>query len=143
GIQAVPRGALLGLVSFSDDRTLYWFIAGLFLLGLFIICRVIHSPFGQVMKAIRDNEARAVSLGYRVERYKLALFVISAALSGLAGAMKAIVFQLASLSDVHWSMSGEVVLMTLVGGAGTIFGPIAGALAIVTMQNYLANLGAW
>ena len=122
---------------------LYWLVAAIFFGGLVAIHRIIHSPFGQVCKAIRDNEPRAISLGYRVNRYKLAMFVLSAALAGLAGATKAIVFQLASLTDVHWSMSGEVVLMTLVGGLGTVFGPIAGAVVIVAMQNYLATLGAW
>ncbi|HRP77792.1 MAG TPA: branched-chain amino acid ABC transporter permease, partial [Aquamicrobium sp.] len=111
--------------------------------GMLAIYRIIHSPFGQVLKAIRENEPRAVSLGYRVNRYKLATFVLSAALAGLAGATKAIVFQLASLTDVHWSMSGEVVLMTLIGGMGTVFGPLVGAAVIVTMQNYLATMGAW
>jgi len=103
----------------------------------------VHSPFGQVLKAIRDNEPRAISLGYRTERYKLAAFVLSASLAGLAGATKAIVFQLASLTDVHWSMSGEVVLMTLLGGMGTIFGPVAGAFVIAAMESYLSDLGAW
>jgi branched-chain amino acid transport system permease protein len=143
GIQAVPRGHLLGMLSLADDRTLYWLVAAIFLGGLVAIHRIIHSPFGQICKAIRDNEPRAISLGYRVNRYKLAMFVLSAALAGLAGATKAIVFQLASLTDVHWSMSGEVVLMTLVGGLGTVFGPIVGALVIIAMQNYLATLGAW
>lgn len=143
GIQAVPRGHLFGLIDLADDRTLYWLVAAIFMAGLLAMYRIIHSPFGQVCKAIRDNEPRAISLGYRANRYKLAVFVLSAALAGLAGSTKAIVFQLASLTDVHWSMSGEVVLMTLVGGLGTVFGPIAGALVIVSMQNYLASLGAW
>ena len=143
GIQAVPRGHLFGLVSLADDRTLYWLVAAIFLLGLLLIYRIIHSPFGQVLKAIRDNEPRAISLGYRASQYKLAVFVLSATLAGLAGATKAIVFQLASLTDVHWTMSGEVVLMTLVGGMGTVFGPIAGAAVIVAMQNYLAQFGSW
>jgi len=143
GIQAVPRGRLFGVVDLADDRTLYWLVAAIFMAGLLAIYRIIHSPFGQVCKAIRDNEPRAISLGYRASQYKLAVFVLSAALAGLAGSTKAIVFQLASLTDVHWSMSGEVVLMTLVGGLGTVFGPIAGALVIVSMQNYLASLGAW
>jgi branched-chain amino acid transport system permease protein len=143
GIQAVPRGKLLGMVSLADDRALYWLVAAIFLGGLLLIYRIIHSPFGQVCKAIRDNEPRAISLGYRASQYKLAVFVLSAGLAGLAGATKAIVFQLASLTDVHWSMSGEVVLMTLVGGLGTVFGPIIGALVIVSMQNFLATLGAW
>ncbi|MFC5420488.1 MAG: branched-chain amino acid ABC transporter permease [Stutzerimonas stutzeri] len=143
GIQAVPRGRLLGMVSLADDRALYWLVAAVFMGGLLLIYRIIHSPFGQVCKAIRDNEPRAISLGYRASQYKLAVFVLSAGLAGLAGATKAIVFQLASLTDVHWSMSGEVVLMTLVGGLGTVFGPIVGALVIVSMQNFLATLGAW
>ena len=143
GIQAVPRGRLFGLVSLADDRTLYYVVAAIFFAGLLLIYRIIHSPFGQVLKAIRDNEPRAISLGYRTNHYKLMVFVLSAALAGVGGATKAIVFQLASLTDVHWTMSGEVVLMTLVGGMGTVFGPIAGALVIVTMENYLATLGAW
>jgi branched-chain amino acid transport system permease protein len=143
GIQAVPRGKLFGLIDITGDRALYYVVAVIFMAGLLLIYRIIHSPFGQVCKAIRDNEPRAISLGYRVNQYKLAVFVLSASLAGLAGATKAIVFQLASLTDVHWSMSGEVVLMTLVGGLGTVFGPIVGALVIVSMQNYLASLGAW
>ncbi len=143
GIQAVPRGALFGTISLADDRALYGLVAVVFLGGLLLIYRIIHSPFGQVLKAIRDNEPRAISLGYRVNQYKLAVFVLSATLAGLAGSTKAIVFQLASLTDVHWAMSGEVVLMTLVGGMGTVFGPIIGALVIVTMETYLAQFGAW
>jgi branched-chain amino acid transport system permease protein len=115
----------------------------IFLGGFLLIYRVVHSPYGQVLKAIRENESRAVSLGYDVDRYKLLAFVLSAALSGAAGGTKALVFQLASLTDVHWTMSGEVVLMTLLGGLGTIFGPVVGAAIIITMQNYLAQLGAW
>lgn len=143
GIQAVPRGNLLGLLSLRSDFTLYFVVLAITLGGLLLIYRIIHSPFGQVLKAIRENEPRAVSLGYRVNRYKLAVFVLSATLAGLAGSTKALVFQLASLTDVHWSMSGEVVLMTLIGGMGTVFGPIVGAAIIVTMQNYLATFGAW
>jgi branched-chain amino acid transport system permease protein len=143
GIQAVPRGHLFGVISLADDRSLYFLVAAVFLFGLGLIYRIIHSPFGQVLKAIRDNEPRAISLGYRASQYKLAVFVLSTTLAGLAGSVKAIVFQLASLTDVHWSMSGEVVLMTLVGGMGTVFGPIIGAAVIVTMENYLATLGAW
>ncbi|WP_291646457.1 branched-chain amino acid ABC transporter permease [Bosea sp. (in: a-proteobacteria)] len=143
GIQAVPRGKLFGMINLADDRTLYWVVALIFMGGLLAFYRIIHSPFGQVCKAIRDNEPRAISLGYRANQYKLAVFVLSATLAGLAGSTKAIVFQLASLTDVHWSMSGEVVLMTLVGGLGTIFGPIVGAIVIVSMQNFLATLGAW
>lgn len=143
GIQAVPRGYLFGLLDLSNTMTLYYVVAAIFLLGVLLIHRIVHSPFGQVLKAIRDNEARAVSLGYRTDHYKLAVFVLSATLSGLAGATKAIVVQLASLTDVYWGMSGEVVLMTLLGGMGTIFGPMVGAAIIITMQNYLASLGAW
>jgi len=143
GIQAVPRGRLFGLVDLSSDTTLYYVVATIFLAGVLFIYRIIHSPFGQVLKAIRDNEPRAISLGYATNRYKLVVFTLSATLAGLAGATKAIVFQLASLTDVHWTMSGEVVLMTLVGGMGTVFGPMVGAAVIVTMQNYLAHLGAW
>jgi branched-chain amino acid transport system permease protein len=143
GIQAVPRGRLFGLFDLSNDMTLYVVVAAIFMGALLLMYRTIHSPFGQACKAIRENEPRAISLGYRAKRYKLLVFVLSAMLAGLAGATKAIVFQLATLADVHWSMSGEVVLMTLVGGLGTIFGPILGALVIVAMQNYLASLGAW
>ncbi|HWK15275.1 MAG TPA: branched-chain amino acid ABC transporter permease [Rhizobiaceae bacterium] len=143
GIQAVPRGHLFGLLNLADTMTLYYVVAAIFLLGMLVIYRIIHSPFGQVLKAIRDNEPRAISLGYRTDRYKLAVFVLSAALAGLAGATKAIVVQLASLTDVYWTMSGEVVLMTLLGGMGTVFGPMIGAAIIITMQNYLASLGAW
>jgi branched-chain amino acid transport system permease protein len=143
GIQAVPRGHLFGLLDLSNDLTLYFVVLLIVFGGLMLIYRIIHSPFGQVLKAIRDNEPRSISLGYKVNRYKLAVFVMSAALAGLAGATKAIVFQLASLTDVYWTMSGEVVLMTLLGGMGTVFGPIVGAAVIVTMQNYLATFGDW
>ena len=143
GIQGVPRGRLFGLVDLSNDMAMYAVVVAVFLGGFLLIYRIIHSPFGEVLKAIRENEARAISLGYRTERYKLLAFVLSASLAGLAGATKAIVFQLASLTDVHWTMSGEVVLMTLVGGLGTVFGPVAGAVIIVGMQNYLATFGEW
>jgi branched-chain amino acid transport system permease protein len=143
GIQAVPRGSLFGLISLANDRTLYFFVVAIVFGGLLAIYRIIHSPFGQVLKAIRDNEPRSISLGYKVNRYKLAVFVMSATLAGLAGSTKALVFQLASLTDVYWTMSGEVVLMTLLGGMGTIFGPFVGAAVIVTMQNYFAGFGAW
>jgi branched-chain amino acid transport system permease protein len=143
GIQSVPRGMFLGFLDLRDTLVLYYVVLGIFTAGFLLIYRIIHSPFGQVLKAIRENEPRAVSLGYRTEQYKLAAFVLSAGLAGLAGATKAIVFQLASLTDVHWSMSGEVVLMTLLGGMGTIFGPVVGAFAIITMENYLAELGSW
>jgi branched-chain amino acid transport system permease protein len=143
GIQAVPRGKLLGLFDLADQTTMYFFVLAVFLAGFLLIYRVIHSPFGEVLKAIRENEARAISLGYKTDRYKLLAFVLSATLAGVAGGTKAIVFQLASLTDVHWSMSGEVVLMTLVGGLGTVFGPVAGAFVIVSMENYLAQFGQW
>jgi branched-chain amino acid transport system permease protein len=143
GIQAVPRGQAFGLLDLTHQLVIYYYVLGIFTVGFLLIYRIIHSPFGQVLKAIRENEPRAISLGYKTERYKLAAFVLSAGLSGLAGATKAIVFQLASLTDVHWFMSGEVVLMTLVGGLGTIFGPVVGAFAIITMENYLAELGSW
>ncbi|MFN3546986.1 MAG: branched-chain amino acid ABC transporter permease [Mesorhizobium sp.] len=143
GIQSVPRGHLFGLISMAPDRNLYFFVLAVVSIGLLVIYRIIHSPFGQVLKGIRDNEPRMISLGYRTRRYKLAVFVLSAALAGTAGATKAIVFQLASLTDVYWTMSGEVVLMTLLGGMGTVFGPILGAAVIVTMQNYLATFGDW
>jgi branched-chain amino acid transport system permease protein len=143
GIQAVPRGRLFGVVDLSQPLAMYAVVLVIFLAGFLLIYRVVHSPFGQVLKAIRENESRAISLGYDTDRYKLLAFVLSAALSGAAGATKSIVFQLASLTDVYWTMSGEVVLMTLVGGLGTIFGPVVGAAIIITMQNYLAQLGAW
>jgi branched-chain amino acid transport system permease protein len=143
GIQAVPRGRLFGLIDLGNIWAMYATVLGIFLGGFLLIYRVIHSPFGQVLKSIRENEARAISLGYDTTRYKLLAFVLSAALAGLAGATKAIVFQLASLTDVHWTMSGEVVLMTLLGGLGTIFGPVVGALVVVALENYLAQLGGW
>jgi branched-chain amino acid transport system permease protein len=143
GIQAVPRGHLFGLIDLSNQTTLYYVVLVLFLACFLLIYRIIHSPFGEVLKAIRENEPRAISLGYKTDRYKLMAFVLSAALAGVAGATKAIVFQLASLTDVHWTMSGEVVLMTLVGGLGTVFGPVVGAFVIVSMENYLAEFGQW
>ena len=143
GIQAVPRGMLFGFVDLSKVFNMYVLVLAIFLGGFLLIYRVIHSPFGQVLKAIRENEPRAISLGYDTDRYKMLAFVLSAALAGLAGGTKALVFQLASLTDVHWTMSGEVMLMTLVGGLGTVFGPVVGALVIVAMANYLAQLGAW
>ena len=143
GIQAVPRGTLLGLFDLRQTLTLYFVVLAIFLGGFLLIYRTIYSPFGQVLKAIRENEPRAISLGYKADQYKLIAFVLSATLSGLAGGTKAIVFQLASLTDVHWTMSGEVVLMTLLGGLGTVFGPVAGALVVIALENYLAQLGAW
>ncbi len=142
GLQGIPRKALLGgLIPTKDDRVLYYVVLAIFLFGYAAIYRFIHSPFGQVLKAIRDNEQRAVSLGYEADRYKLLAFVLSAALAGLAGATKAMVLQFATLTDVSAAMSGEVVLMALVGGLGTIIGPVVGAFIIITMQNYLAATG--
>jgi branched-chain amino acid transport system permease protein len=143
GIQAVPRGHLFGLIDLANQTTLYYVVLVLFLACFLLIYRIIHSPFGEVLKAIRENEPRAISLGYKTDRYKLVAFVLSATLAGIAGATKAVVFQLASLTDVHWSMSGEVVLMTLLGGLGTVFGPVVGAFVIVSMENYLAEFGQW
>ena len=143
GIQSVPRGRLFGVIDLSQPMAMYSLVTVIFLAGFVLVWRVVHSPFGQVLKAIRENEPRAISLGYDADRYKLVAFVISGGVAGLAGATKALVFQLASLTDVHWTMSGEVVLMTLLGGLGTIFGPVVGAAIIITMQNYLAQLGAW
>jgi branched-chain amino acid transport system permease protein len=143
GIQAVPRGKLFGLFDLSNQMTMYVAVLVIFLAGFLLIYRIINSPFGEVLKAIRENEPRAISLGYRTERYKLAAFVMSATLAGLAGGTKAIVFQLASLTDVDWPMSGEVVLMTLVGGLGTVFGPVVGAFVIIAMQDNLAHYGQW
>ncbi len=143
GIQGVPRGHLFGLIDLSDTLTMYYFVLAVFVLALLFLYRVVHSPFGQVLKAIRDNEPRAISLGYQVERYKLIAFVLSASLAGLAGSVKSLVFQLASLADVHWHASGEVVLMTLLGGVGTVFGPTVGAFLVVTIQNYFSEAGSW
>ena len=143
GIQAVPRGVLFGFIDLSNIWAMYGTVFVIFMAGFLLIYRVIHSPFGQVLKAIRENEARALSLGYDVNRYKMLAYLLSATLAGLAGATKALVFQLASLTDVHWSMSGEVVLMTLLGGLGTVFGPVVGAFIIISLENYLAQLGAW
>jgi branched-chain amino acid transport system permease protein len=144
GLQGVPRGALFGLLNLGNDLVMYYFVLAVFVTGFLIIYRTIHSPFGQVLKAIRENEPRALSLGYDVDRYKLVAFVLSAALAGLAGATKTLVLGFATLTDVHWGTSGEVVLMTLVGGVGTVLGPIAGAVIIVVLQNELADkVGSW
>ena len=143
GIQGVPRSPLFGVIDTTSEVSLYYIVLVIFLIGFAIIYRTIPSPFGQVLKAIRENEARAISLGYNTDRFKLLAFTLSCALAGLAGGTKAFVFRLASLTDVTWQMSGEVVLMTLVGGIGTIVGPIVGASIIVGMQNYLATLGEW
>jgi len=143
GIQSVPRGHLFGLVDLSSPMVMYVVVLAIFLAGFLFIYRIIHSPFGEVLKAIRENETRAISLGYKTDRYKLIAFVLSATLAGAAGATKAIVLQIASLTDVNWPMSGEVVLMTLVGGLGTIFGPVVGAFVILAMQYKLAFMGEW
>jgi branched-chain amino acid transport system permease protein len=143
GIQAVSRGRLFGLIDLSNQWAMYALVLAVFIGGFLLIHRTVHSPFGQVLKAIRENEPRALSLGYDVNRYKLLAYVLSATLAGLAGATKALVFELASLTDVHWTMSGEVVLMVLLGGLGTVFGPVVGALIIIAMENYLAQLGSW
>ncbi|WP_342449172.1 branched-chain amino acid ABC transporter permease [Aquabacter sp. L1I39] len=143
GLQNVPRGKLFGLIDLNDHTNLYAFVLVVFLAGFFLIMRLARSPFGQVLKAIREHEPRAQSLGFATDRYKLLAFTLSAALSGLAGSTKAIVVQLASLTDVHWSMSGEVLLMTFLGGVGTLFGPVVGAFLVVAMQNYLTALGQW
>ena len=143
GIQAVPRGRLFGLINLSDQSSMYATVLVIFLGCFLLIYRIINSPFGEVLKAIRENEARAISLGYRTDRYKLLAFVLSATFAGIAGATKALVFQLASLTDVDWPMSGEVILMTLVGGLGTLFGPVAGAFFMVTLENYLTTIGQW
>ena len=143
GIQSIPRGKLFGLIDLSDDKIMYYFVLAVFVFGFALIYRVIHSPFGQVLKSIRENESRALSLGYDVSKFKLMAFVLSGALAGMAGATKSLALGLATLTDVGWQMSGEVVLMTLLGGMGTILGPSIGATVIVTMQNYLADLGSW
>ena len=144
GLQGIPRGSLFGLISLADDRTMYYFVLAVFVAVYLLIRRVVHSPFGQVLKAIRANEPRAVSLGYKVDRYKLMAFVISASLSGLAGSLKALVLSFVTLSDVSQGNSGEVILMTLLGGSGTFLGPVVGANVVVTLQEYLSDLvGAW
>jgi branched-chain amino acid transport system permease protein len=143
GLQGIPRGHLFGVINLGQSLPMYYFVAAIFLVGFLIIYRTIHSPFGQVLQAIRENEARALSLGYNVDRFKLMAFVLSAGLAGLAGSTKAVVFQFASLTDAHWQTSGEVILMTLLGGMGTIFGPVVGAVTIVTLQHELSGIGSW
>jgi branched-chain amino acid transport system permease protein len=143
GLQGIPRSKLLGLLGLSGNLPMYYFVYALFLVAFWVIYRTIHSPFGQVLRAIRENEPRALSLGYDIDRYKLLAFVISAGLSGMAGSMKALVFQSATLSDVHWHRSGAVILMTLLGGMGTPLGPSVGALIVVGLENYLASTGSW
>jgi branched-chain amino acid transport system permease protein len=144
GLQGVPRGALFGVFSLADDLTLYYVVLAVFAACFLAILRIVTSPYGQVLKMIRENEPRAISLGYEVDRYKLMAFVLSASLAGLAGGMKTVVMGFASLSDVHWSMSGEVILMSLLGGVGTFFGPVLGATIVIGLQNMLADkVGAW
>ncbi len=143
GIQQVPRGHLFVVLDLNNDMTMYWVVAVVFIAGVLLIHRIIHSPFGQVLKAIRENEPRATSLGYRTDDYKLIAFVLSCMLSGVAGGTKAIVFGIATLTDVHYSTSGEVVLTTLLGGLGTVFGPVVGAVVVTAMENYLAQFGSW
>ena len=143
GIQGIPRGYLFGVIDLNNSLTMYYFVLAVFILGFLIVQRTIHSPFGQILKAIRENEPRAISLGYNTDRYKLQAFVISAALSGLAGSVFALTFQIATLNNVHWHLSGEVVLMTLLGGMGTVLGPVVGAFLVAAIQQYLAAWGAW
>jgi branched-chain amino acid transport system permease protein len=143
GLQGVPRGKLFGALDLSSDMTMYYAVLGIFVAGFALIVRTIHSPFGQVLKAIKENEPRAVSLGYDADKYKLLAFVLSAALSGLAGATKTSVLGFETLTDVHWTMSGMVILMTLVGGLGTIAGPLVGAFIIVSLENKLGDFGNW
>jgi branched-chain amino acid transport system permease protein len=143
GIQGIPQGMMFGVFDLSKPTTLYYVVLTIFLLGFLLIYRAINSPFGEVLKSIRENEQRAISLGYKTDQYKLLAFILSGTLAGLAGAVKVFVAQNASLTDVHWTMSGEVVLMTLVGGLGTVFGPVVGAFVIIAMQQYLAGFGQW
>jgi branched-chain amino acid transport system permease protein len=143
GIQGIPQGKLFGFLDLSQTTTLYYVILAGFLFGFLVIYRTINSPFGEVLKSIRENEQRAVSLGYKTDQYKLLAYILSGTLAGLAGSLKVFVAQNASLTDVHWSMSGEIVLMTLVGGLGTVFGPVVGAFVIIAMQQYLAGFGQW
>jgi branched-chain amino acid transport system permease protein len=144
GLQGVPRGALFGLISLESDTSLYYLVLAVFVACFLAIARIVNSPFGQVLKMIRENEPRAISLGYEVDRYKLLAFVLSAALAGLAGSLKTLIMGFATLSDVHWSMSGEVILMTLLGGVGTFFGPVFGAGLVISLQNLLADkVGSW
>lgn len=143
GLQGIPRGELFGLIDLNHPLTMYYFVFAIFLIGFGIIHRTVHSPFGEVLQAIRENESRALSLGYDVERFKLLAFVISATLAGLAGATKASIFQFAALTNAHWQTSGEVILMTLVGGMGTIFGPVIGAVTVGALSHELSAFGSW
>jgi branched-chain amino acid transport system permease protein len=141
GLQGIPRGKLFGVLSLSSDLTLYYVVLFIVVAALALLARIVHSPFGQILHAIKENEPRATSLGYDADRFKLLAFVLSASLAGLAGALKALILGFATLSDVHWSMSGSVILMTLVGGLGTLFGPLTGAVVVVTLENKLGDLG--
>jgi len=144
GLQGVPRGALFGLLSLQSDTAMYYLVVAVFVAGFLAVSRIVHSPFGQVLKMIRENEPRAISLGYQVDRYKLMAFVLSATLAGLAGSLKTLIMGFATLSDVHWTMSGEVILMTLLGGVGTFFGPVMGAGIVISLQDTLADkVGSW
>ena len=143
GLQGIPRGHLFGLIDLNNSLTMYYFVFAIFLIGFGIIYRTINSPFGEVLQAIRENESRALSLGYDVDRFKLLAFVISATLAGLAGATKAIIFQFAALTNAHWQTSGEVILMTLVGGLGTVFGPVVGAITVGALSHELSAFGSW
>ncbi|MEN3288016.1 MAG: branched-chain amino acid transport system permease protein [Bradyrhizobium sp.] len=143
GIQGIPQGRLFGVLDLSKPTVLYYVVLVGFLAGFLLIFRTINSPFGEVLKSIRENEQRAISLGYKTDQYKMLAFILSGTLAGFAGALKVFVAQNASLTDVHWAMSGEIVLMTLVGGLGTVFGPVVGAFIIIAMQNYLAGFGQW
>eukprot|EP01037_Dinobryon_pediforme_P011518 gene11518-11612_t len=143
GIQQIPRAPVLGFISMQNDMAIYWLVAGIFVFGFLLIFRIIHSPFGQVLKAIRENEPRAISLGYRVDDYKLIAFALSTAIAGAAGGIKSLVFGIATLTDVTWQASGEIVLTTLLGGLGTIFGPVIGAVIINTLEFYLSPFGSW
>lgn len=143
GLQGIPRGHLLGVIDLGRSINMYYFVLAIFLFGYWLIARIVDSPFGQVLKAIRENEPRALSLGYDVNRYKVMVFVLSAGLAGMAGATKALVFQFASLTDVHWATSGEVILMTLVGGVGTLLGPMVGAFTVVSLHSELSSMGSW
>ncbi len=143
GIQGIPQGMMFGVFDLSKTTTLYYVVLAIFLLGFLLLYRTINSPFGEVLKSIRENEQRAISLGYKIDQYKFLVYVLSGSFAGLAGALKVFVAQNASLTDVHWTMSGEVVLMTLVGGLGTMFGPVVGAFVVIAMQQYLADFGQW
>ncbi|WP_417568206.1 branched-chain amino acid ABC transporter permease [Marinobacter sp.] len=143
GLQGIPRGHLFGLIDLNNSLAMYYFVFAIFLVGFGIIYRTIHSPFGEVLQAIRENESRALSLGYDVDHFKLLAFVISATLAGLAGATKAIIFQFAALTNAHWQTSGEVILMTLVGGLGTVFGPVVGAITVGALSHELSAFGSW